>query len=111
MYATAVPVPTNQFFRGQSERDHRELEIEPVRLEPEEQIDAEDDGKRSETERVGVTPRPDEQHVECVGEHELGDDTGGRGVNRRPIPAPIYEHRPLRAGLQVVLLLAGPPRW
>src|ERR1700733_3707527 len=104
MHATAFPVPTNQLFRGQPEGDHRELEIEPFRLEPKEEIDAEDDGKRSETEGVGVTPRPTEQQVECVREDELSEDEVCRGVNLRPVPPPIQEHRTLRARLKVVLL-------
>ena len=104
MRAPSVPVPTNQLFRGQPERHHRELQIEPVRLEPEEQIDAEDDRKRSEAESVGVAPRPAEQHVERVREDQLGEDEGRKGVDRRPIPAPIQQHRALRAGLQVMLL-------
>ena len=104
VHAPAVLVPADQLLRGQPKRHHRELQIEPVRLEPEEQIDAEDDGKRSEAERVGVAPRPAEQHVERVREEQLGEDEGAERVNRRPIPAPIQQHRALRAGLQIVLL-------
>ena len=48
VHPPAFPVPTDQLFRGKPERHHRELQVEPVRLEPEEQIDAEDDGKRTE---------------------------------------------------------------
>ena len=103
MYAPPVPVPADQFFRGQSERHHRELQIEPVRLEPEEQIDAEDDGKRCEAESVGVAARPAEQHVERIREEQLREDEGREGIDRRPIPAPVQQHRSLRAGLQIVL--------
>src|SRR5579863_8519453 len=104
MHATAFPLPTNQLFRRQAKRDHRELEVEPVWLEPEEEIDTKNNGKRSETQSVRVAPRPTEQHVERVCEQELGDDEVTGGVDLRPIPSPIQQHRNLRAGLQVVLL-------
>ncbi len=110
MYAPpgAVPVvriPTNQFLRGQAERDHCELQVEIVRLEPEEQIDAEDYGKRGEAENVRIAPRPAKQHVECIREEVVGRAMkGAEGVDRRPIPAPIQQYRALRTCLQVVLL-------
>ena len=39
-------------------------------------------GKRTEPKRVDLAPRPDEQHVERVGEQELRHDEVG--ASRRP---------------------------
>ena len=104
----SVLVPADQLFGGEADRHHDELQIEPVRLEPEEQIDAEDDRERTEAERVGVAPRPAEQHVEGVREEQLGGDEVGRVVHLTPVPAPVQQHRALRAGLQVVLFPGHP---
>ena len=67
-------VPADQLLAGERQCNHQELQVEPIRLEPEEQVDAEDDRERTEAERVGVAPRPGEQHVERVGEEELRGD-------------------------------------
>ena len=48
----AVLVPADQFLGGEPDGDHQELQVEPVRPEPEEQVGAEDDRERSEPERV-----------------------------------------------------------
>ena len=73
-----VPVPANQLLGREAQTDHDELEVEPVRLEPEEQVDAEDHRKGTEAEHVASTPRPAEQHVERVREDQLrGDERRG----------------------------------
>src|SRR4051812_36317208 len=59
-----ILIPPNQFFRSKTERHQCKLQIEPVWLEPEEQIDAEDHRKRSETKSEDVASRPGQQHVE-----------------------------------------------
>ena len=82
----------------------RNWKVEPVRLEPEEQVDAEDHRKGAEAERVGLPPRPAKQHVEGVGEEQLRGDERGGVVDRPPVPAPVEQHRTLRARLEVVLL-------
>src|SRR5262245_34808830 len=64
--ATSFLGPTDQLFRGEAKRHHQELQVKPVRLEPKEQIDAEDDGERTEAESVIIAPRPAEQHVERI---------------------------------------------
>ncbi len=85
MRTPAVPIPGNQLLGGEAERDHQELEVEPVRFEPEKEVDAEDDGKWTEAKRVVAAPRPAEQHVEAVGEQELGGDEVKGLQNRRPV--------------------------
>ena len=60
-------------------------------------------GNGAEAERVGVAPRPREQHVERVGEEQLRHDEMRGVVDLPPVPAPVQQHRPLRAGLEVVL--------
>ena len=103
----AVPLPADQLLGGEAERHQDELEVEPVVREPEEQVDAEDDGNGAEAEPVRVPPRPAEQQVEPVGEDELAGDERDGVVDRRPVPAPVEEHGRLRAGLQVVLRAGG----
>ena len=41
----AVLVPANHLLSGNAERHHGELQIKPVRLEPQKKIDAENDRK------------------------------------------------------------------
>ena len=81
--------------------------MEPVVREPEEQVDAEDDGNGAEAEPVRVAPGPAEQQVESVGEGELAGDEGKRVVDGGPVPAPVEEDGRLRAGLDVVLWPGG----
>ena len=100
---SSVLVPADALLRREADGDHEELEVEPVRLEPEKEVGAEDDRERAEPERIRVAPRPGEQHVERVGEQQLGDDQVGVLVDRRPVPSPVQEDRRVRAGLHVVL--------
>ena len=99
----AVLLPADQVLRREPQRDQQELEVEPVRLEPEEQVDAEDDRYRSETQRAGAPPRPRQQQVERVGEQQLGQQQVRGVVHLAPVPAPVEEDRPLCARLHVVL--------
>ena len=69
--APAVLLPADQLLGAEADGDEQELEGEPLRHEPQEQVDAEDDRKRAEAERVAVAARPRQQHVEGVGEQEL----------------------------------------
>src|SRR5581483_4112817 len=72
----AVARPAEELLGEEADRDHRELQVEPVVLEPEEQRDAEDDRERAEAERESPAVGPREQAVEAVGEQELGGDEG-----------------------------------
>ena len=99
----AITVPPDEFLAQESDRDHQELEVEPIVLEPQEQIDAEDDRHRSEAEDIAVATRPGQQHVEGVGKSQLGHHEPGHVVDRPPVPAPVGEQDHLKRGLQVML--------
>ena len=92
-------------FAAKPQRHHQELQIEPVRLEPQKQIDAEDDRKRREAQsvdrRAATSRAACRMHTRKAIAARM---KGAKGVDRRPIPAPIQQHRALRAGLHVVLL-------
>src|SRR6185503_8620364 len=85
---------------------HHELPVEPRVLEPEEQRDAEDDGKRTEAEKKRAPMRPREQAVEGVRKEQLRNDQRRRVVHLAPVEAPIQQHQTLLTRLQVVL-----PAW
>src|SRR5215471_16888963 len=104
MDLASILLPPDELFCCQAKRDHPELPIEPIRFEPQKEVDAENDWERREAESVCVAPRPAEQHVEHVGEQELGQDEGNEIVDGAPVPAPVQQYRALRAGLEVVLL-------
>src|SRR5262245_4593332 len=93
----------DELFCCEAKRHHHELEIEPLRLEQEEQVCAEDDRKRKEPECVSVSPRPGQQHVEGIGEEQLRDDQIKRIVYLPPVPPPVREDGRLKARLQIVL--------
>ena len=101
--APPIPVPADELLGREAESHHQELQVEPVWLEPQKQVDAEDDRERTEAEHIRVSPRPAEQHVQGIGEHQLPGDEMGRGIHWRPVPTPIHEYRELGAGLQIVL--------
>src|SRR5215467_12322400 len=67
MRPAPILIPANQLFAGDPKRYHQKLQIKPIRLEPEKQIDTANDGKQTEAEGVDITPRPAEQHVERIG--------------------------------------------
>ena len=104
MHTTAALFPREKFLRGETNGDHEQLQEKPLRREPEKQIDAKDDRNRPEPEHVGVAPRQRQQHVEGIAEQQLRRDERCLVVHRTPVPAPIEQHRGLRARLKVVLL-------
>ena len=99
----AIALPANQFLGGKAYGDHHELQIKPVRLEPQEQVDAEDDRERPETERVGLPARPHQQHVERIRKRELRRNQRHRVIDGPPVPAPVEKHARLGTRLKVVL--------
>src|ERR1051326_1823859 len=105
MRVALILVPPDQFFSGETQSDHHELEIKPIRLEPKEQMRAEDDRERKEAQNVMISPGPGQQQVECICEQELSDNQVIRRIYLRPIPAPIRKNCRLEACLQIVLRL------
>ncbi len=89
VHALAVLLPAQELLGREGQRDHQELPVEPVRLEPEEQVHAEDDGHDAEADLLLVAPRPAEQGVEGVGEDDLREDDPGRGVDPVGVPTPV----------------------
>src|SRR5436309_14382485 len=51
--APSLLVPPDQLFCREAEGQHHELKLEPIRLEPEEKVRAENNWKRKKTQRVG----------------------------------------------------------
>jgi hypothetical protein len=100
---TPILVPADELFRGEADRDHHKLQVEPILLEPQKQIRTQDDWQRPEPERIRVASRPGEQHVERVREEQLRDDQIRRFVHGPPIPTPIQEDRRVGTCLNVVL--------
>ena len=86
-----------------------ELQDEPVVLEPEKQVRAEDDRKRTEAEHVLFAARPRQQHVERVGEEQLREEQRHEVVDRRPVPAPVGVDGELAKALDVMLGRGGVP--
>ena len=99
----AVALPAQELLRDEADRHHHELPIEPRVLEPEEQREAEDDGKRAEAQSERAAVRPRQEAVETVGEQQLRNDQRRRVVHLAPVEAPIEDQRALQARLQVVL--------
>jgi hypothetical protein len=98
-----VARPAQELLGEKAERHHRELQIEPVVLKPQEQVDAENDRERPETERELAPVRPGEQAVETVGKQELRGNERRGVIDLAPVVAPIQDDRALLTGLQVVL--------
>ena len=103
MRGSAVFFPADQVFGGEPGGHHQELKVEPIRLEPEKQVDAEDHREWTEAQGVGVPPRPREQHLEPIGEKELGGNEIYRAVDLTPVPPPIQQYGSLSTCLEVVL--------
>ena len=103
MRVHAVARPAQELLGEKAERHHRELQVEPVVLEPEEQGDAEDDGERAEAKHEGAPVRPREQAVEAISKQELRRNERRGVIDLAPVVAPIQDDRALLAGLQVVL--------
>ena len=103
VHVPPLAVPAHELLTEKPDRDHQELQVEPIVPEPEEEVDAEDDGEGPEAEHVLLTPRPREQHVEDVGEHELRGQQHSEVVDGSPVPSPVGKHRDLDHRLHVVL--------
>src|SRR4029453_4735210 len=86
-----------------AERHHRELQVEPGVLEPEEKRDAENDGERPEAENELAPVRPRKQAVEAIGKQELRGNERRGVIDLAPVVAPVQDDRALLTGLQVVL--------
>ena len=96
-------VPPDQLLDPEADSHHHKLEIEPVWLQPQEEIDAEDYRKRSKPQRVRVAPGPREQPIERVSEQQLRYDQVDRVVHLAPVPPPVQKDSQLGARLHVVL--------
>src|SRR4029078_646689 len=72
-------------------------------LEPQEQVDTENDRERAEAEREGAPGRPGEQAVETVGKEELSGNERPGVIDLARVVAPIQEDGALLTRLQVVL--------
>ena len=103
MCVQTVSLPAQELLGDEADRHHHELPVEERVLEPEEQRQAEDDGKRTEPEHKRPPVRPRQQAVESVSEEELRNDQRRGVVHLAPVVAPIEKHQPLLARLQVVL--------
>ena len=103
VHAAAVPLPAHERLAGKAERDQGKLQGEPVVLEPEKQVGAEDDREGAKPQAVFLAPRPRQEHVERVGKQELADEQRQEVVDRRPVPPPIGVHGELTAALNVML--------
>ncbi len=103
MHPFSFPLPAHELLPHEPDRKHEELQVEPVVPEPEEQVRAENDGKRPEAEHIATAARPGQKHVEGVGEHQLRHEKPNEVVDRPPVPAPVREHGYLNERLQVML--------
>ena len=92
MHGSSLTMPAHELLSQEPEGDHQELQVEPLVPEPQEEVDAEDDGEGTEPEHVGLSPSPGEQNVERVGEGELGGEEPGEVVDGPPVPAPVGEY-------------------
>ena len=72
--ASSIFVPPDQFLGREADGDQQKLKIEPVWLEPEEQVRAEDNWKRSKAKREGISSRPRQQRIERVRKDQLPGD-------------------------------------
>ena len=103
MDVPALPVPAHELLSEEADRHQQELQIKPIVPEPQEQVGAEDDGKRAKAERVTVAPRPRQQHVERVREQQLRHQQPGVVIHRPPVPSPVGVNRQVTDCLDVVL--------
>ncbi len=84
-----VLLPLDELLGRIPERDDDELPVVPLGPEPEEEVDAEDDGDRPEAELVRVPAGPLEQRVEPVGEKELTEEERQIGEDGWYVPSPL----------------------
>ena len=104
MSAATVPVPAHELLPQETDRDHQELQVEPLVAEPYEQVCAQDDRKRPETQDPLVPAAPAEQGVERVCKDDLCEDQAGFIVDFAPIPSPVRVDCELNGRLDVVML-------
>src|SRR5262249_26771469 len=86
-----VLFPPNELFCQKSHRDHQQLNGKPCGLEPEEQVNTQNNRPWAESERIWSLPRPRKQDVEGVREHKLCGDQWNFCVYRTPVPSPIQQ--------------------
>src|SRR5262245_8488906 len=98
-------VPADDVLCCETDREHQELQIEPVRFEPKEEINAENDGEGPKPECICVSSRPAHKHVERIGEEQLSQEKIDGVVDGTPIPPPIQHYEALSTSLHVVLFL------
>src|SRR2546427_553798 len=110
MHVSPLFVPADQVFGGEPGRHHQELKVEPIRLEPEKQVDAEDHREWTEAQGVGVPPRPREKHLEPIGEKQLAGNESHRAVDLMPVQTPIQQTGSLGTRMEAVqpALLSSP---
>src|SRR5687768_15606697 len=103
MHAAAVALPAHKSLAEEAQRDECELQAEPIVLEPEKQVGAENNWEGAEANDIRFAPRPRQQHVEGIGEEQLTEKKRREIINGRPIPSPIRVHAELTKALNVVL--------
>ena len=89
MRTAAVALPRDEFLTEYAGGHQQELQEEPVILEPEKQIGAQNDGKRTKAENPLIAPRPAHQHVENIDKYNLGDNQRGVVIDFAPVPSPV----------------------
>ena len=80
----------------------QELQEEPVVFEPQKQIRAEDDWKRTEAENPLIAPRPAHQHVQNVDKHNLRNNQRRVVIHLAPVPSPIQIDAGVHRELDIV---------
>jgi hypothetical protein len=73
--------------------------MEPFRLEPQEEIDAENDWEGTKPKLVILAPGPLEQSIYTICEHELGSDQWSKSINLIYILTPPEKHGALCTSL------------
>ena len=103
--AATVPGPAYELLPQKADRDHRELQVEPLVAEPDEKVGAENDRKRPETQDPLFPTAPTEKGVERVSKNDLCEDQAGFIVNVAPVPSPVSVDCELNGRLDVVMLV------
>ena len=100
--APPVAIPADEFLAEDTQRDHQELQVEPFVLEAQEEVRAQDDRQRAETELRLAAARPGDQHRAGVAEAPLREDQGKLAGDERPRRGPVDVDRRLDECLHVV---------
>ena len=95
-------MPDDEFLRQEADRNQDELVDEPIVLERQEQVGAEDDRQRPEAQAPFLPARPGEQPLEGEGEDDLRDEQERVVGNERPIETPEDVDGQMQAGLDVM---------